>query len=400
MWLILALVPGLNLTSAAEQAKQDGPRPKVKPAGPADAPSERQHQPGLPAPPKEPPGVPDTVPGPEPQPPFSPPGRIRPEDPFPTPPEFPGGVEPPGESLPPLLMPGPRRDSLSWLSELEADEEAQKQLFESVDQSQQRLATLNTDLLDLRKELCAARRAIVQAQQQGDYGRSAQLAATLAAQADLVQAELDVTRRHLERVKILERHLASMRDLEQRPVKAVADGSASPLDRLRARAARLEAEIRLHEERHPSTTPEQLELVHVRVSMGQEFFNRVYIGHRVTETTVRCCGVAKDLAERRAELEFARGEYREALKYQRMARRAARQADEVSQKMVAMGMRGARLDFVFEAKDDLPAIELRLLDWEARYGEEPPPADDGCHIPPAQGNRKTISSTVPSPEKR
>jgi hypothetical protein len=405
IWLGLLCQAGLDAASAADPENQDGPRPEAKPE--AAAPAEAQQPPLLPALPLEPPGGADPAPGLEVQPPALPPDEPASDDLRLAPLGPPGGAVPPGElgpgppGGPDGLMRGPSTDFLAGLSRLEADEAAQRELLASVEHSQHRLAALGDQLLDLRQQLRDARRAIVEARGQGDYGKSAQLVAMLDAKDHLVQAELDATKRHTERVEILERHVASMRKVRQRAVQAVADGRASELDRLRATAARLDAEIRLHTEQHPATTPEQLELLHGRVGVGQLLFNRVFALYKVGAPggqADRCCLAAKNLAQWRAELEFARGEYDEALKYQRMARDAARQAVEAAQAAYDMGT--VTLDVVLQAQTDLLAVEMKLIEWEARYGEGPPPSGDGQPPPAPDSLPPPVPLPTPEPSPR
>jgi len=401
IWLGLVFLAGLDGALAAEPESRDGPRPEPKPE--VAAPAEPRQPPSLPGVPWEPPGDSHPTPGPEAEPPALPPDEPGPGALFSPPLGPPGFAVPPGElgPGPPVgpggLMPGSRTDRLAGLDELEADEAAQQELLASVEQSQHQLTALNDQLLDLREQLCDARQAIVEARGRGDYGKSTQLVAMLGAEGDLVQAELDATKRHAERVKILERHLVSVRKVQQHAAQAVADGRASELDRLRAAAARLDAEIRWHTEQHPATTPEQLELLHGRVSVGQLLFNRVFALYKVGARggqTDRCCLAARNLAQGRAELEFARGEYGEALKYQRLARDAARQAAEAAQAAYDVGT--VTLDVVLQAQTDLLAIEMRLLDWEARYGEDSPPSGDGQ--PPPAPDSLPAPVPLPTPE--
>jgi len=393
IWLGLVFLVGLNLTSAADLDNQDGRRPEAKPE--AAAPAEPQQPPALPVVPLEPPRdshptpgleaeplmfAPDE-PGPDdlPLPPLGPPGgAVQPGELGPGPPGGPEGLVPGPPGGPEGLVPSPRTDMLAGLDKLEADEAAQQELLASVQQSQHRLAALNDQLLDLRQQLRDVRRAIVEASRKGDYGKSTRLVAMLGAQGDLVQAELDVTSRHVKRVRILQLHLASMRGIEESAVKALADARASELDRLRATAARLEAEIRLHLQEQPSATPEQLEVLHARVRAAQQLFNAIYAMCQARAPGGEfgtCCQTAKDLAERRAELEFARGKYDVALKYQRIARDAARQAAEAAQAAYRFGT--VTPDTVSQAQTDLCATKMKLFQWETRYGEGPPPSEDG-----------------------
>jgi len=203
------------------------------------------------------------------------------------------------------------------------------------------------------------------------------------------------TPRHEEHLETLQSHLSWAKGWESRAAKAAHAEPGSELDALRAKAAKLQAEIRLREGQHPATTPEELDALHDIVAAAQAAYDKCYRMFRAhTGYALDALLAGQKCASARAELEMARGEHAAAIRYQRMACAVAGGQVDVAKAYWQAGK--VTVDGLCEAQTKRATARLKLLQWESRY--ESPTAPNAPAVIPRADPAGPPRAEPPAPE--
>ena len=223
-------------------------------------------------------------------------------------------------------------------------------------------------LRELQEQYVETREKIARHLLTTDDTGSARFSAFLEAALHQAGSELGSTGRHEWRLRVRHRHLERFSQLEQQAFQGLKSGSQSRLDYLRARAARLAAEISLHREQFPGTSPNWLEAHLTRVATLQERYNRLLAVEMYADPGVQTEYIAKAavaLARARAELELLRGDYAKALCYRRSAYVAGLRGDDAASASYETG--STTLGCLLGLKRDMHDARTDLFDLEQRY---------------------------------